>query len=258
MNRTFADITADIAALNRPEHPCSIGARGSRRGDRVPMTPAAIEAWKRALAEWRTANPDGDSRYEALLAEYDALEESMAREKRMAAEFDNLGLPGLVVAALKSGRRSALFDEVDAWLRGELPWLVMLGPSGVGKSCAGGYALHRQVRAGKRARWQKASTLVREIGSAFDSDAAQRLEMVKHVECLVLDDLGAEHRNEFTASLLFEVLQHRHEESLRTIVTTNLNPEAFRERVGSRLYDRIRSACVWAVADGQSLRGRAA
>lgn len=122
----------------------------------------------------------------------------------------------------------------------------------------GRYALHRQVRAGMRARWQNASTLVREIGSAFDSDASARLEVVKHVECLVLDDLGAEHRSEFTASLLFELLQHRHEEALRTVVTTNLNPEAFRERVGSRLYDRIRSACVWTIADGQSLRARGA
>lgn len=249
MKRDLAAIDAELKSLHRPTHPCSFGA----------YTPAAIEIWKRALAEWRAATPDGDARYEALLAEYDAVEAQIEREKRTAAVYDNLGLPSRVVAALKFGTRTALFDEVDVWLRDQKRnWLVMLGPSGVGKSCAAAYGLHRQVRAGMRARWQNASTLVREIGSAFDSHAAQRLEVVKHVECLVLDDLGAEHRNEFTASLLFEVLQHRHEESLRTIVTTNLNPEACRERVGSRLYDRIRSACVWAVADGQSLRGRAA
>lgn len=244
--RTIPEIESDLAALRRP-----------RFEVRLMMTPAAREAWQRTLEDWKRENPDGDARYTELLAEWDAVEQAEALAKRLAIDLERLHLPSLVRDALKMGKRGPLYEQVDAWVTSKTPWLVLMGPSGIGKSVAAGYGLHRQMRAGSRCRWQNAASLVREVGSTFDHDAQRRMEQVKHTECLVLDDVGAEHRSDFSAGLLFEVCQHRHEESLRTIITTNLSIEDLRARVGSRLYDRIRSAGVFAVGDGRSMRGAA-
>ena len=54
------------------------------------------------------------------------------------------------------------------------------------------------------------------------------------VDVLALDDLGVEHQSDFGRSVLTEILLHRHEDGGRTVVTSNLDGEAFRRRIGQR------------------------
>ncbi len=242
--RTLRDIDADIASLHRPPFPGMVGA----------VSPTAYAEFRAARDAWASRTPGIAARYEALLAERDAAELEHRRRGDADAHLERAGVPMLVRRALQAPIRKPAFDAADEWLGGDATWLVLSGSTGAGKSVAAGYALQRGLRTGRRATWLVASSLTRTVGS-FDAEGA--LERVKHVDLLVVDDFGTEHQSSFADSVFFDVLHHRHEEARKTVLTTNLDPADLGRRLGGRLYDRIRHACVFAGVEGASLRGAA-
>lgn len=80
---------------------------------------------------------------------------------------------------------------------------------------------------------------------------------------LVLDDLGAEHfkgEYSFFQSAINGIILPRFDSGRLTIITTNLcgkeGGQAFLDRYGMRLADRIREGGAWLNVDGESLRSR--
>ena len=59
----------------------------------------------------------------------------------------------------------------------------------------------------------------------------------------MLDDLGKEKRTEWTEQILFDVINHRYEHLLPTIVTTNISPKDFGNYVGGAVYSRFCEMC---------------
>ena len=236
--RTVSDVQADIARLARPRMP-------------VPATsPAVLQAWRFELESWRAATPDGDTRYEALLAEWDTLEAEAKKHRELEAWGERAGIPQRTLRAALSAREEAPILLTREWLATSKTWLVLMGGVGTGKSVAAAWAL-LQSRP-KRCMWETAVGLAARAGGFDGQTHALRL---KGCDVLVVDDLGVEHSSEFGRSVLAEVLLHRHEEGLSTVLTTNLSGAAFRERVGERLADRIRGDCATRAFGGDSLRG---
>lgn len=242
--RTLFEIDRDIDSLRRPRFPGMVGA----------MAPAIYDQWRRERDAWAAATPNVAQRYDELLAERDVVEAELKRQHLATGMLERARTPKRVREALTLNRRCPAFDIVDEWIREETPWLVFSGATGVGKSVAAGYGLRRLLQAGKRGEWVLSAALTKMVGK-FDAEA--ELERVKHVDVLVVDDFGTEHQSEFAQSVFFEVLAHRHEERLRTVITTNLDGPELSARMGARLYDRVRSACVFAPVEGNSLRGAA-
>ncbi len=71
---------------------------------------------------------------------------------------------------------------------------------------------------------------------------------------LILDDLGAEKSSEWTREKLFEIIDYRYNELLPTLITTNCIPEELKEKVGDRVYDRLREMCVLVPINTKSQR----
>lgn len=86
-------------------------------------------------------------------------------------------------------------------------------------------------------------------GSAEDITAEY-----KTVPLLVLDDLGAEKPTDWTRERLFEIIDHRYNEELPLIITTNLTPDEMISDLGERICDRIREMCVFAPVTAVSQR----
>lgn len=241
--RNITDVDTDLRALGRPMHP----------GVACVTRPALIAAWRSEVCDWRTANPEGEARYCALLEEREAIEADAIRARAAVKQARELEmLPAKVRHALASPWPEVPFGKVDLWLSSERAWLVLAGSTGAGKSVAAGHALVRAAAAGKSVAWADAAGFAREVGSFAGQELSERL---KHVDVLALDDLGAEHMTPFAASVLFEVLHHRHEDGRRTIITTNLEREQLRDRLGPRLADRVANDCHFVVVTGESLRG---
>ncbi|MDY0394755.1 ATP-binding protein [Virgibacillus halophilus] len=78
------------------------------------------------------------------------------------------------------------------------------------------------------------------------------LEVIKRVDLLVLDDLGAEHNTDWAISKVFEILDDRSGKA--TIYTTNLNSEQLRERFNERNFSRLLENTKVIVMNGEDYR----
>lgn len=241
--RTIEEVDNDLRALGRPMHP----------GIASITKPALVAAWRAEVAAWRSANPAGEERYCLLLEEREAIEAAsiVARlTARHARELDVL--PRLVRQALARPQPSEVMAKAEAWLASARAWLVLAGDTGTGKSVAAGHALVVASQARQSVAWVTSAGFATAVGGFSGQAECERL---KHVDVMVLDDFGAEHMTPFSVSVLFEVLHHRHEDGRRTILTTNLDREQLRARLGPRLADRVANDCYYVVVTGASLRG---
>ncbi len=151
-------------------------------------------------------------------------------------------------AALEAARRLAE--------GGGLPWLVLSGERGTGKThLAIGIILERLRlgQEGKLGKYVYTPDMLDEIRSGFDSGEARGiLERYKSVPLLVLDDLGTQKTSEWVAETLDRLIDWRYLRRLPMVVTTNLPPDQLPARIGDRLCDRQIS--LWCVLDGPSYR----
>ena len=87
----------------------------------------------------------------------------------------------------------------------------------------------------------------------------ERLEETKRHPLLAIDDLGTEnvsvkvYGNE--VSPVTEILYHRYQQQLPTVITTNLTPPQLRERYGERVADRFREMMRFVIYENPSYRG---
>lgn len=162
------------------------------------------------------------------------------------------GAPYAALAALKQGPRASIALTEAKKFSGDpqAMFLVLLGPTGVGKTMAAA-----QVAVDFAARWpwnnlSTGSTLepIRYVDSssltrisAFDAEAQRYADALRKCPLLILEDAGDE-GTELGKGLFVELLMGRHSSRKRTVVTSNLRPEAFKARYGSAIWDRIRES----------------
>lgn len=79
--------------------------------------------------------------------------------------------------------------------------------------------------------------------SQNDGNAQDIITDYQRAKLTVLDDLGAEKPSEWVSERLFEIVDYRYSEELPMVITTNALPEEIKDRLGSRVYDRLREMC---------------
>lgn len=89
-----------------------------------------------------------------------------------------------------------------------------------------------------------------------DESEGDLIEAVKNTDLLVLDDLGAERPTEWVREKLFTIINHRHDECMATIFTSNLAPKELAEHLGERTAWRIIEMSQVIKLDGPNLRDR--
>lgn len=81
--------------------------------------------------------------------------------------------------------------------------------------------------------------LLMDIRDSFGTGrTAEILRSVQQVPCLVLDDLGAERMSEWVGEQVFAILNHRSQNSLQTIITTNYGLKALAGRMATAIRDK--------------------
>ena len=173
------------------------------------------------------------------------------REELLRRAKDAIGIP----ARFREVAEGAPADtEALAEIRrGGFELLVMAGDVGRGKTVAAAWwllvAAHQRrplfVSAARLSRWDR-----------YDNDAMDRLLLASR---LVIDDLGEEFndtKGNFLA-VLDETIADRVANRRPTVITTNLTLDAFTERYGIRIRDRIRESGRWQSFAGPSMRLKA-
>lgn len=82
----------------------------------------------------------------------------------------------------------------------------------------------------------------------------QTISICKNAGLLVLDDLGTEKPSEWVRERLYDIIDHRYNDYLPVIITTNATPDELRERLGWRTYDRLREMCYLVTIQATSYR----
>ena len=128
-------------------------------------------------------------------------------------------------------------------------WLVLCGPHGVGKTHLA-VAITAEMSKSHQVYFARVQQLMYRLQSSFQSTADSHgtfdtlFRTAADAEVLVLDDLGAENDSEWTRATLQELLSHRYEARLPTVVTTFIDMDQQSGAIASRLCDHSISSVI--------------
>jgi DNA replication protein DnaC len=127
------------------------------------------------------------------------------------------------------------------WAKGEsTPWLMLHGPPGVGKTHLAQSAIWYLAQKGERAKFISAADFAGAArAAAADDAAAQQVSALMSVPWLAIDDLGHEHRTDFSTDRFYQLLNRRSDGQLRTLLTTNFNMDRLEGMYGAPIVSRI-------------------
>jgi len=147
--------------------------------------------------------------------------------------------------------------------------LLLMGPSGVGKTHLGVAALKELIRRGHAGLFCDYRELLKEIQASYNpaSESTEMgiLEPIRTAEILVLDDLGASKPSAWVLDIIGLVLNARYNEKRVTILTTNyfdetavstepparmpggqrvtVKEDTLADRIGARMRSRLFEMC---------------
>ena len=134
---------------------------------------------------------------------------------------------GKSFATLELESLPAVIQKKLIALREDTQWayqhenVLLIGPSGVGKSHMAAALTVNLIEQGIRARWMSATALVQYLQQAKKSlELMGAMTKLDKYRVLVIDDVGYVRKNDSETQVLFEFIAHRYE-SGSLIVTSN-------------------------------------
>jgi DNA replication protein DnaC len=164
--------------------------------------------------------------------------------------FDNLSPKGKAASAISQERFAQVYEAAKAFADNPQGWLVFLGPSGSGKTHLACAIANHRIGLGEPVFYIGAADLLDHLRSAFsptsDTTYDELFERVKNVPLLVLDDLALGSATAWAKEKLEQLLHHRFNTRLATVITTDVPLERMDERLRGHLADN-ESCQVWTI-----------
>ena len=138
-------------------------------------------------------------------------------------------------------------------------WLLFTGSRGSGKTHLAVAIAGERLRQGQQVFFAFVPTLLDHLRMTFSPDSPvafdELFEQVLNAPLLVLDDLGAENSTSWAEEKLYQIVVHRHEAKLATVITTASSMEELegaKPRIASRLVDSM--VVEWVAIDAPNYR----
>jgi len=120
-------------------------------------------------------------------------------------------------------------------------WLVLQGVNGSGKTHLAAAIANEHLRAGKPALFMVVPDFLDHLRSTFSPESKvsydQLFDSVKNTPLLILDDFGEQSTTPWAQEKLYQVINHRYNARLATVITTCCSLDEIETRISSRLVD---------------------
>jgi DNA replication protein DnaC len=120
-------------------------------------------------------------------------------------------------------------------------WLVFQGVNGCGKTHLAAAIANYRLKEGKPVKFEVVPDLLDHLRFTFSPESQvtydQLFEEVKNAPLLILDDLGKQSTTPWAEEKLYQIINHRYNYRLPTVVTTNCTTDELDSPISSRFVD---------------------
>ncbi len=226
---TWSD--AEEAEELSPNSSCSI-CKGARFVH--PLLPSGKPDFSRVVA-CRCTQQELDKGRQTHLLRYSNLG-SLTR-----FTFDSLLPQGRSGNPINQEQFHRAYEAVKAFATEPKGWLILGGPSGCGKTHLAAAIANERVSQGQPAFFISTPDLLDRLRSTFNTDSEipydEFFDQVRNAPLLVLDDLGAHTTSPWVKEKLDQLLNHRFNSELPTVIVAIIPIEQLEDRIRTRLTD---------------------
>jgi DNA replication protein DnaC len=155
--------------------------------------------------------------------------------------FDNLDPNGRSSDSSGQHKFQLACQAAQAFAREPAGWLAFTGPSGSGKTHLAAAIVNYRLREGQPAFFISAPDLLDHLRSAFGPNTEMAYDelfnRVSNAPLLVLDDLKAQSGTPWAREKLEQILNHRYNHEMPTVIVTISPIKELEERIQARLND---------------------
>ncbi len=194
----------------------------------------------------RRKREPGDPEFGRALPCDCAKRESEGKRQARLQRYSHLGRLAQVTFEQLDLKRAATFEHAASAARAfarrddeESHWLLLWGRAGSGKTALGAAMANDRIARGQPALYMVAPDLLDHLRAAYKADAGipypALFEQVRNAPFLILDDLDASNLTAWADEKLFQLLNHRENSGLPTVVLCSKAPDALEGTMGSLL-----------------------
>jgi DNA replication protein DnaC len=163
------------------------------------------------------------------------------------ATFEAWTVPEQVNTHEAACLRSA-FEVARHYAEAPSGWLLFLGGYGCGKTHLAAAIANRSLQMGRPVLFVVVPDLLDHLRATYGPYSVEqydtRFEEIRNAPLLVLDDLGTQSATPWAEEKLYQIINHRYNARLPTVITSNQRLEDFEPRTRSRLVDTALSTVV--------------
>ncbi len=135
-------------------------------------------------------------------------------------------------------------------------WLLMIGGYGCGKTHLAAAIANEALQRGVALYFAVVPDLLDFLRATFDPNSEatydERFDKIRNLPLLILDDLGTENSKPWAREKLYQIINHRYNAKLPTVITTNQDLYQIDGRIQSRICDQ--QLCSVIQIDAQDYR----
>jgi len=157
-----------------------------------------------------------------------------------------------------SGGYAAAYDAAREFAESPGGWLVLVGPLGCGKTRLACAIANERIAHGRSVFYVSTPDLLDHLRGTYSPGSEIRydelFEQVRNAPLLILDDVELEGSTPWAREKLEQILNHRFNLKLPTVLATDVSPDDMDERLGARLaQSELSRVCVLGKPRGNGL-----
>jgi DNA replication protein DnaC len=155
--------------------------------------------------------------------------------------FNNFVPEGIGLPPDKASNLSWAYEMARQYADNPVGWLILFGGFGCGKTHLAAAIANRALQHGRPVLFVVVPDLLDHLRGTFGPNSPvsydERFEEVRNAPLLILDDLGTQSSTPWAQEKLFQILNHRYNARLATVITSNQGIEEIDLRIQSRMVD---------------------